>query len=335
MTYPATPGTRRRARTAWMAALIFGLAGAMQARGTPPPTSAAFAAEIDGLWNFAEPAASERRFKDVLAAWPTDSPQALEIRTQIARAQGLQRHFVQAHVTLDSIERQLDGMPSHVRVRYLLERGRAFNSAGLADKAVPFFRSALDLAQCDANDFYAIDAAHMLGIAAPQAERLDWNLRAIAMTEHTPDVRSKRWLASLYNNVGWTYMDAGEPGRALAYFRKAVPAWEARGDAADVRTARWAVARALRATGELDDAERIQHALLDEHIRVGTVDGYVFEELAELRWARGDRATARTWFRKAWEALKDDPALRSGEPQRLARLAELGGIGGAAASSGR
>jgi tetratricopeptide (TPR) repeat protein len=199
------------------------------------------------------------------------------------------------------------------------------NSAGSPDKAVPLFHAALDRARCDGNDFYAIDAAHMLGIAAPQPERLDWNLQALAMTERSTHSRAKRWLAPLYNNIGWTYMDAGDAGRALDYFRKAVPAYEMRGNADDVRAAHWAVARALRATGALDDAERIQTALLAEHERAGTVDGYVFEELAELRWARGERESARDWFRKAWEALKDDPALRS-EPDRLARLARLGGV---------
>ncbi|MCP6769259.1 tetratricopeptide repeat protein, partial [Klebsiella pneumoniae] len=85
-------------------------------------------------------------------------------------------------------------------------------------------------ADCAGDWFYAIDAAHMLGIAAPAAERLDWNLKALAMTEKASDARSKRWLAALYNNIGYTYQERGDFATALVYYRKALPAYVARGD---------------------------------------------------------------------------------------------------------
>ena len=288
-----------------------------------------FSATLDGQWNYDKPAVSEQRFRAELANWPQGDPRALEVATQIARAQGLQRKFADAHATLDAIQKQLDGMPAHVRVRYLLERGRTFNSSGAPERAVPLFAEALSLADCAGDSFYAIDAAHMLGIAAPASERLDWNMKALAKAEHATDARSKRWLAPLYNNIGYTYQERGDFKTALAYYRQALPAYEARGDAAAVRVAKWHIARAQRSLGELDAAEKTQRELLAEFEALGEQDGYVCEELAEIALARGDVAGARPWAAKAWTALNADEGLRDSEPARLARLATLGGVAGA------
>jgi tetratricopeptide (TPR) repeat protein len=282
-------------------------------------------AALDRWWNFDDPAASEARFRSELVNLPAGSPARLELLTQIARAQGLQRRFDQANATLDSVEAALSDMPARVSVRYLLERGRVLNSSHQPERAVPLFRTALDEAQAAGEDFLAIDAAHMLGIAAPPAEGLEWNLRAVAMTEATRDTRARRWLASLYNNIGWTYHERGEYEQALEYFRKALPAWEARGDAGAIRAAKWSIARTLRLLGRYEEALSIQRALLIELEGERAVDGFVFEELAELALARGDAGAARPWFAKAYAALSKDPGFRADEPARLERMRELGG----------
>jgi tetratricopeptide (TPR) repeat protein len=288
-----------------------------------PTTLALYAEALDAQWDYGKPAESEQRFRAELALWPASEPQALIVATQIARTQGLRRQFTEAHATLDAVSGQLDGMPALVRVRYLLERGRTFNSAGSPGRAVPLFAEALALADCNGDAFYAVDAAHMLGIAAPAAERLDWNRKALAMTERSADARTRRWLAPLYNNIGQTYLEQAEYKLALDYFRKALPAWEARGDAGSVRVAKWMIARAQRSLGLLDDAEKAQRALLVEFDALGETDGYVYEELAEIALARGDAAGARPWAAKAHAALKDDPGLTASEPARLARLAQV------------
>ena len=287
------------------------------------PALAEFSAMLDRQWDYDKPAESEQRFRAELARWPVGDPQALIVATQIARTQGLRRQFAEAQATLDAVAARLDGAPSLVRARYLLERGRTFNSSGAPERAVPLFIEALSLAECNDDAFYAVDAAHMLGIAAPAAGRLDWNLKAVAMTERTADVRTRRWLASLYNNIGQTYLEQADYALALDYFRKALPAWEARGNAGNVRVAKWMIARAERSLGLLDDAEKIQRALLGEYDTLGETDPYVYEELAEIALARGDPASAKPWAAKAHAALKDDPGLQSGEPARLARLAQV------------
>jgi len=163
----------------------------------------------------------------------------------------------------------------------------------------------------------------MLGIAAPPALRLDWNLKALAISERAADPRVRRWLAPLYNNIGQTHLERGDYAQALDAFRQALPAYEARGDPGNVRSARWMIARAERSLGALDDAERAQRELLAEYDRIGEPDGYVYEELAEIALARGDAAGAGPWAAKAHAALKDDPDLRANEPARLARLAAI------------
>ncbi|TMH62583.1 MAG: tetratricopeptide repeat protein [Betaproteobacteria bacterium] len=291
------------------------------------PTDVALdTAWLDRAWDFDRPAESEARFRAKLATLPPGSSASLEASTQVARAQGLQREFDAAHATLDAVEQALSGQPERVAVRYLLERGRLFNSSQQPDKAVPLFQDALDRARAGGEDFLAIDAAHMLGIAAPSETRLKWNLDAVAMTEKMRDERARRWLASLYNNIGWTYHERGEYASALAYFEKAVPAWEARGDPRGVRIARWTVARAYRSLGRNDDALAIQRQLAVEDAGANAPDGYVYEELGELLLAKGERAAAQANFARAFELLGGDAGLRANEPERLSRLRALGGI---------
>jgi len=282
-------------------------------------------AQLDRWWDFDQPAASEAKFREELAALPGESSARLELMTQIARAQGLQRRFDDAHATLDGVEAALAGQPARVSVRCLLERGRAYNSSRQPDRAVPLFRAALDQARAAGEDFLAIDAAHMLGIAAPPPERLDWNLEAVKLTERTSDARSRRWLASLYNNIGWTYHERRDYARALEYFEKALPAWEERASAGAIRAAKWSIARALRSLGRNDEAWTRQTALLAEAEKAGAPAGYVCEELGELALAHGDAAAAKPWFARAYAALSADASFAANEPQRLARLKTLGG----------
>lgn len=288
---------------------------------------AAFSATLDAQWNFGKPAESEQQFRAELARWPVGDPQALVVLTQIARTQGLRREFDAAHATLDPVAAALPTAPSHVRTRYLLERGRVFNSAGVPARSVPLFAEALALAECNGDEFYAVDAAHMLGIAAPAAERLDWNLKALALAEAATDPRARRWRGSLYNNIGWTYLERGDAAAALGYFEKAEQEYARSGPVAELRIARWTVARAQRSLGRLAEARAAQLALAKELETAGEPDGYVYEELALIAVAGNDTAGARAWAAKAKPLLAADPWFVANEKARLARLAELAGDG--------
>ena len=286
---------------------------------------AAFSATLDAQWNFGQPAESEQRFRAELLRWPVGDPQALVVLTQIARTQGLRREFATAHATLDSVAAALPTAPSHVRTRYLLERGRVFNSAGAPAQGVPLFAEALALAECNGDEFYAVDAAHMLGIAAPAAERLDWNLKALALAESAADPRARRWRGSLYNNIGWTYHERGDAVTALRYFEQARDEYARTGSVNEFRVARWTVARALRSLGRNAEARAMQLALAKELESAGETDGYVYEELALIAAVENDAAGARAWAAKAHPLLAADPWFAANEKARLARLSELAG----------
>ena len=291
---------------------------------TTPVTD--YSQTLDALWDFDHPAESEARFRAELARHPAQSREAVEAATQVARAQGLQRKFTDADDTLDGVQRALDAQPARVRVRYLLERGRRDNSSQHATQAVGWFEQAVAASAHDTLDgaaYYRVDALHMLAIASPAEQQLEWHKRAIAAADSADDLRTRGWRASLLHNLGWTLHDRGDYAAALDYWRQALAAREAAHDVPRARIARWTVARGLRSLGKLDEAESMQRALADELQAANAPDGYVFEELTEIALARGDRAAAQRWAAKAIALLGADPDLKASGAGRLARLAEL------------
>jgi tetratricopeptide (TPR) repeat protein len=172
--------------------------------------------DFDSLWDYSHPDQSEAKFREILMQFPEDDPAFLELLTQIARAQGLQRKFDHAHQTLDQVERRLEAITSRPHVRYLLERGRAFNSSGKPEEARPFFEQALELAKQLKEDFYAVDALHMLAIVAPPEQSLTLNLQAIELAESSGQEKARNWLGSLHNNIGWAYHDLGNYDSAFS-----------------------------------------------------------------------------------------------------------------------
>jgi tetratricopeptide (TPR) repeat protein len=205
----------------------------------------------------------------------------------------------------------------------LLERGRVFNSYGNPAQACALFMSAWEAAQAAGEDAYAVDAAHMMAIVEPAEQQMIWNLRALELAQQSLDERARRWQGSLYNNIGWTYHDMGQYDRALEMFQHALVFRQAQGQPAQIRIARWSVARAMRSLGRTEEALAMQQQLLEEHEHAGMTDGYVLEELGECLLALGRSDEARPYFARAYATLSDDPWLAQNEPARLERLKQL------------
>jgi len=282
---------------------------------------------IDDLWDFNNPAESEKRFADLLASHASTTPTAwrAEVLTQLARSQGLQRRFADADATLDSARALLSPGPSRGRARLLLERGRVLNSSRKPAEAVPIFEEALAVAQVAGEENLAVDAAHMLGIAAPPDEALAWNHRAIAMAEAATDPKARAWLGSLYNNTGWTHHDRGEFEQSLNFFRKSTAFRRERGQRRETQIGVWCEARATRSLGRVEEALAMQLELHKELAADGVKDGYCDEEIAECLLLLGRSDEARPYFRRAWDALSEDQWLKANEAPRLERLRQLGG----------
>ncbi|MGQ0721874.1 MAG: tetratricopeptide repeat protein [Candidatus Eiseniibacteriota bacterium] len=284
-------------------------------------------ARLDEQWDFGDPAGTEAKFRRLLdeaGGAGADRSALLQVRTQIARALGLQKKYDEAGAVLEAVERELDTADPIVRVRWLLERGRVANTSGRKDDARPLFEEAWRLGRETSADAFAVDAAHMVAIVSPPDEAVVWNERALDLARASTQERARRWRGSLLNNLGWTYHGLGRFERAHALFEEALAFRLEQGDAGPVRIARWCVARALRSLGRVEKALAAQQALLTEHDAAGSSDGFVHEEIAECLLALRRRDEARPHFAKAFELLSQDPWLPQDEPQRLERLRREG-----------
>jgi len=280
---------------------------------------------FDKLWNYDDPASTETKFRELLSAAKESNNLSyyIQLLTQLARTEGLQRKFEDAHRTLNEAEDLLKKADARTRIRYLLERGRVFNSSGQLAKARPFFLQAWEFANSPREDFYAIDAAHMMAIAEPQTSKMEWNLKALEIANASSETRARRWRGSLYNNIGWDYFESKEYDKALEAFKKALRAREEAEQFPEIRVARWCIAKTLRVLNRVNEALEIQEALLAEYERSKQQDGYVYEELAECLTALRRQDEAKKYFAKAYTELSKDIWLKEKEPGRLKRLKEL------------
>jgi len=268
--------------------------------------------QIDALWNIDDAAGGLPRLRAALADHPGSAD---EIHTQICRCLGLQRKFAEGWDELGKVSASPSAV---VAVRVQLESGRLKNTSGDKRGAEPYFRRALDLARAGHFDYYAVDAAHMLAIVTSGTESIKWNEDALRMAALSKDARARKWRGSLLNNLGWTYHDGGDFGKALEKFEAARAFQVESGDAVSVRIANWAVARCLRSMKRFEEALTILRDLVKFPEK-----GYASEELAENLLALGRVDEAKLHFRRAYELLSADKYLAEHEGARLRRLREL------------
>lgn len=275
--------------------------------------------DLDSLWEYTDPALSEERFRAALSTAQGDA--RLETLTQIARTFSLRRRFAEAHELLDTVEKELTHAGARPQVRYLLERGRTFNSSGERPKALPLFTAAWERAQATHLEGLAVDAAHMVAIVhSGTPDAIVWNQRGLAIARPSQDPKAQALIPAMLNNTAWDLHELGRFAEALPLFEEALAAWEARAKPEQIRIAKWAVARCLRSLARYAEALVLQQALEAEHAALGSVDGYVFEELAHNFAALGQAAAARPYFQKAFAALSQDPWFVQNEAPRLADL---------------
>jgi len=164
--------------------LMMGISMSVNAKALP---------DFDKLWNYDQLAETEQKFRELVPA-ATESGNAdylLQLLTQIARTEGLQSKFEEAHVTLDEVQEALTDQTPIAKIRYFLERGRVFNSSKQAELALPLFVRAFELSLESKEDGFAIDAAHMVAIAeADASKKMEWNLKGLAIAERSSNPRA-------------------------------------------------------------------------------------------------------------------------------------------------
>jgi len=198
----------------------------------------AMAIDLDALWNFGDPAASEQRFR---AALPNASPDdALLLQTQIARTYGLRGDFATARLVLADVAPRLSTAGAEVQARYYLELGRSYASAthppesqsdATRQLARDAYTRAIDISTSAALDAVHVDALHMLGfVDTAPADQLKWARAALAVAEASSQADARRWAASLHNNIGYALHEQGDLTAALDEFETALTLREQRGD---------------------------------------------------------------------------------------------------------
>ena len=244
------------------------------------------------MWNHADPAGTETKFRAALSSASGDTARILQ--TQIARTHGIRKQFDQARAILKTLD--LTGAGPEATVNYWLEWGRTFCSATHnatsqtdQDQARAAFTLAFELAREAKLDLLAIDALHMMAFVdtAPE-ELLAWNLKTLAYMQASNDPEARAWEASLRNNVGYALHVAGRLEEALEQFRLALMARERKGEVQGIRMIAWT----LRGLRRFDEAIEIQLRLEREWDLDSQPDPYVYKELAALYEAAGDATRA-------------------------------------------
>ena len=258
------------------------------------------AIDVNAMWEFSKPAASEERFRAALATASGDD--ALILRTQIARSWGLRRDFDQARAVLGEITPQINTAGPEAQVRYWLELGRTYSSAthppesqtaDVKTRARTAYDNALALATANKLDYLAIDTMHMYAfVDRTPADELKWADRALAVVEASTQPEAKQWEASLRNNRGYALHQLGRNEEALAEFKRALAARERQGQVRGIRIAHWMIAMTQRHLGRLYEATETQLRLEREWDADHDPDPYVFEELEKIYRARGETVRA-------------------------------------------
>jgi len=263
-----------------------------------------------GVWDFNDLDLSERRFRDRLGEAKAASDRAA-LFTQLARIEGLRGDFAAGERLLAEAE-VLGGAESWV----LIERGRLLRSSGDSAAALPLFEAAFEQARAAGDGFLAGDAAHM---AALVGDAEAWTARGIELTADDP---GRYWLAPLLNNIGWSRYDRGDFERALDAFEEALLVRAADPQQPHEReVARYAVGKALRALGRLDEATAQLELAVAWATEAGIETPYFHEELAECYAATGRTEDARLQAERALKLFSEHDAAGS----RVGRLLEPAG----------
>ncbi|MES1248533.1 MAG: hypothetical protein ABUS54_12765, partial [Actinomycetota bacterium] len=230
------------------------------------------------VWDFDDLELSERRFRARLE----EGGDRAALLTQLARIEGLRGDFAAGERLLAEAEAAGGAEPW-----VLIERGRLLRSGGDAPAALPLFEASFELALAAGDGFLAGDAAHMAALAGDVEA---WTARGLELADS-----GGYWRAPLLNNLGWSRFDGGDFEGALAAFREALAVRsEDPVEPHEREIARYAVAKALRALGRIDEAIAELERSVAWATDAGVATPLIDEALDECYAAAGRPARART-----------------------------------------
>ena len=274
---------------------------------------------INTLWNFGDVTATRNKFLELLpqAQASGDKSYYLQLLTQLARTHSLQNNFDEAHKILDTVEKQLNPDLKVARVRYLLERGRCYNSSNQQERSIPYFMEAVDIAHSINETRLEVDAIHMVAIAkSDPKDQVEWNLKGIERATATSE---KGWLHALYNNIGESYLRLKEYDNAYKYFHLLAELQKEQSGESDIYTLK-DEAKALTLGGKPQEALVILEPVSKKLTESNEENGWIENEVAEALYALNRKGKAQPHFKKAYELLSKDDYCIKYEPERLEHL---------------
>lgn len=274
-----------------------------------------------------EPKNIEKNLKNLLpqAEHLQDKSIFLQILSQVAFAQALQKKFKLAHKTLDVAERYLTNEYPIAKARIIFERGRVFHQSDNIKSAFPLFLKSYQFSKKHKLDEHASSAAHLLAVVEKKInDRIKWNKIAIDIGKKSKEKKPREWLVIEYLNLGYHYTQAKKYKHAIKAYKASEQL--AKQYAFPALRARWGIANCLRLLNQIDKALFIQLNLLKEYdalIKKGNLSipllnlerGQVLEELSEIYLEK-----AKILSNAAYQELSKDAWFIKLEPNRIKRL---------------
>lgn len=201
---------------------------------------------FEDAFDYDHPVESEMRLKAFAAQAEAagDKVTEAEILTQVARSEGLEKKFAEAHANLDRAI-ALGIHNGRASIRISIERGRLYRLAGYTGKAAVYFRDAFEKAKATHQDYLMLDSVHMIALNEPFDTSRNWVQRGLKMAAQSRDPKTLHWVAILNNNMGVAYLDRRDYADAIRCFKSAFAAYRAQhSDAGTVKAAEDAIRQA-------------------------------------------------------------------------------------------
>ncbi len=288
--------------------------------------------DLNSIWKPLEPSVSEGTYRTLLSnaqRLEGDERQAwVELLSWIARAEAVQGKIAEARASLEKAEKLLEelaaGCSVTIKIRWQLERGRLYILERTPAQGRGLLASAWTMANDVGEDSLAIEIAQLMASSEPQKSQQEWIMRAIDIAEKSVQQKTKHWLGSLYSTLGWKLYDLRQFEKSIAMFEKALGNFMAHGTKRESFVAQWSIGKVTRAFGKIEEALRIQQALLVELNLESKHDGRLYEELAECLQMLNRVSEAQPYFELAYKELSSDEWIIDNKPLRLKRLKDLG-----------
>ncbi|MEI7576169.1 MAG: tetratricopeptide repeat protein [Armatimonadota bacterium] len=208
--------------------------------------------DVRDYWNFGDPVATRAAFEELLPTL-TDRAEQLDVHAQIARTYSLPGENQKCLDYLGTYWKEGLELGGRAAASLMIEAGRAYRGLGMIEQA----RKGFEDVSVNGPEDLRIDALHMLALISEGDQVAFFNQKAITLAKTSKDEWARRWIGSLYNNMGWSCFEAGELDEALEYFESVLLARYEFGQSERVREAQWCIGHTLLAMGRIKDATDI------------------------------------------------------------------------------